>query len=246
MFFNNERVAQKAIELIGGKIVKSEKLPIVFDPSVGADFMEVISGILSAESVQKGKSALAGKIGKQTASSIITIIDDATLQNALATAPFDEEGTPSQKNILIENGILKGYLYNLYSASKDKTRSTGNAQRGSFKNLPGIGSTNFYLAPGKRSSDEIISNVTKGIYITRVMAMHSVNPISGDFSVGAAGVMIENGKKTFPVRGITIAGNLLELLSSIADVGNDLRFFVYSGNCGSPTLLVDSLMVGGE
>jgi PmbA protein len=241
-----KEAAINALELIGGKTIKTEKMPIIFNPFVGAEFMDAISGILSAEAVQKNKSALAGKIETSVASKIVTVLDDGTMEKGLGSAPFDAEGTPCRKNLLIDNGILKCFMHNTYTASKDKTASTGNAERISFKSTPGIGLTNFYIKPGIQKKEDLISKVRKGLYITRVMAMHSVNPISGDFSVGAAGIMIENGQKTYPVRAVTIAGNLLELLHSIEDIADDLRFFVYAGNCGSPTLLISSLMVGGE
>lgn len=238
--------AKKALELLGGKIIKSQNMPVVFDPFVAAQFLQIISHALSSEEVQKGKSFLSSKLETKVANNNVNIIDDGFLLNGLNSVPFDDEGILSKKNILIKEGILSGYLNNSYTAQKDKIAPTGNARRPSFKSLPGIGATNFYLMRGDANPDEIIKKISNGIFITRVMAMHSVNTVSGDFSVGAQGLMIENGEKTYPVRGITIAGNMLEMLESIDEIGNDLRFHPAADNCGSPTLLINNLSISGE
>ena len=164
----------------------------------------------------------------------------------LETRPFDAAGTASKKNVLVENGILKSYLHNLYTANKSGATSTGNALRMSFKSTPVIGASNLYISPGKNSKEQLISSVKNGIYITRVMAMHSVNPISGDFSVGAAGILIENGCKTTAVRGITIAGNILEMLHSVTAIASDIEFFPHAKSCGAATMLIENLTVSGE
>ncbi len=236
----------EAISFLKGKLIDSANLPAVMSPLVAAEFLEAVSGMISAESVQKGKSAFAGKLGKKIASPCISITDDALLTNGLNSAPFDGEGSPSKTNAVIIEGLLHTYLYDHYTASKDRVKTTSSASRPSFKSPPSIGTTNFYISRGKSSQSELLSKVTRGILITKVMAMHSVNPISGDFSVGASGFMIENGERTFPVRGITIAGNLLELLHAIEEVGSDLTFSPFSSNCGSPSLLISSLSIGGR
>lgn len=241
-----KEAGRKAVELFGGRLIKSGKMPVIFDPLVAAEFLTAISGLLSAEAAQKGRSAFSGRTGKAVAGKNISIIDDGLLKDGLSCAPFDAEGTSCGKNILIDKGILRTFMHNCYTASKDGTVSTGNAGRYSFKTTPAIRASNLYFENGKKTPESILSSVSSGLYVSRVMAMHSVNPVSGDFSVGAAGVMIENGKKAFPVRGVTIAGNLIELLSGIEELGSDLRFFPETGNCGSPTLLISSLSIGGE
>ncbi|MBI5698930.1 TldD/PmbA family protein [Candidatus Saganbacteria bacterium] len=236
-----EEAARRAGELLGAKTIGPQKIPLVLDPLVGAQILGTLSPILSSDSVQKGKSLFADKMGQQVGSNILVLIDDGKLKNGVASAPFDDEGTPSQKTILVENGVLKSFLFNSYTAVKGKTRSTGNAKRTSYKSLPEIAPTNIYIKPGEKSSPDC----RKGLYITRVMGMHMVNPISGDFSIGAAGIMIENGEKTYPVRGITIAGNLTDLLKGIEVICSDLRFVPFSANLGSPTLLVTGLSISG-
>ncbi len=245
--FNPEAVgreaAQRATELLGAKSIPSQKLPLVIDQHVGAEILRALVAALSADAVQKGKSMFADKVGQMVGSKVVTVIDNGLLENGLSTAPFDAEGVLTQETKLIENGSLKTFLYNTYTANKGKTKSTGNAARGSFKGLPGIGTTNLYIPAGEQKPEAIISSIKKGLFITRVMGMHTVNPISGDFSVGAAGLMIENGKKTYPIRGITIAGNLIEMLKQVKAVGSDLRFIE---DVGSPTLLLHDMTVGGR
>jgi PmbA protein len=145
------------------------------------------------------------------------------------SSPFDGEGVRTQETILIEEGILQGFLHNSYTAAKEGVSSTGNGIRGSFKGTPEVGTTNFYIKPGSITQEELIKDISKGLYVTEVMGIHTANPISGDFSVGAAGLLIENGVLTTPVRGIAIAGNIIELLESVDLAANDLTFFVGRG-----------------
>jgi PmbA protein len=235
--------AEQACSLLDARSIISQKIPLVFDQFTGADLLEVLANLLSAEAVQKGRSLFAGKLGQAIAAAGVTIVDDGRMANGLATAPFDDEGTPTRETVLIDSGELSGLLYNAYTAKKNNTQSNGHASRGSFKAPPGISPTNLYFKPGQITPEKMISSLNKGIYITRLMGLHTANPISGDFSLGAAGIMIENGEKTFPVRGITIAGNLVDLLRSIEVVGSDLRFIT---NIGSPTLLINDLTVSGS
>jgi PmbA protein len=237
-----QEAAQKAVLLLGAKTIPSQKLPLIFDPWVGTQFLEVLSNALSSEAVQKGKSLFAGRAGKIIGAGTLNIIDNGRLSNGLAAAPFDGEGVATQETRLIDSGVLRSFLYNSYTAHKESRRSTGNAVRASFKSLPAVAPTNLYIDSGIISPDVIIRSVARGLYITRVMGIHTANPISGDFSLGAAGIMIENGERTYPVRGITVAGNLMDLLRSIEAIGSNLRFFT---TLGSPTLLVSDLAVGG-
>jgi len=238
-----KEAARRATELLGGETIPSQKIPILLDPLVGTQLLQVLSNILSAEAVQKGKSLFAGKIGKVVAANSLTLIDNGRLRDGLASEPFDAEGTPTQETKLIEKGILNNYFFNAYTARKGQTRSTGNATRASFKSPPAIGPTNLFFCPGAQSPQSLLGSVKQGLYITRVMGLHTANPISGDFSLGAAGSMIEKGEKTYPVRGVTIAGNLIDLLKAIDGIGNDLRFFA---TLGSPTLLISGVTISGE
>ncbi|MBO8137313.1 MAG: TldD/PmbA family protein [Desulfotomaculum sp.] len=244
---NPERVgklaAERAVRMLGAKSVPTQKVPIVLDPYIATSFLGLLGPALTAEAVQKGRSLFAGKVGSRVASKHVSIIDDGARPGGIASAPFDGEGVPSSKTVLIKNGNLKGYLYNTYTAAKDGVQSTGNGVRSSFKSTPEVGITNFYIEPGETSPEDIIRGIDKGLYVTEVMGMHTANPISGDFSLGAAGLWIENGEFTRAVRGVAIAGNVMELLQSIDMVGSDLQFF---GSKGAPTIRVSQMTVSGK
>lgn len=237
-----KEAARRAIALLGAKSIPSQKIPLLFDPFVGTQILGTLVSTLSSDAVQKGKSLFADKLGKVVGSKALSIIDNGKLEKGLATTPFDGEGVPTQETKLIEKGILNTFLSNTYTANKGKTKSTGNAVRSSFKDLPVVGPTNLYIDAGSQTPDSIIKSINKGLYVTHVMGIHTANPVSGDFSIGAAGIMIENGEKTYPVRGITIAGNLIEMLKGIEAVGSDVRFIV---NIGSPTLLISGITISG-
>jgi PmbA protein len=238
-----QEAASKAVRMVGAKRMPTKRVAVVMDPYVVASFLGMLSSALTAEAVQKGRSLFAGRIGEQVASSGVTIIDDGTLPNGLLSSPCDGEGVPSQRTVLLNNGVLEGFLHNSYTGAKDGVPSTGNAVRGSFQSPPYLGSTNFYLAPGDRTPDEIVQEIDDGFYLTEVMGMHTANPISGDFSLGAAGIWIEHGELKAPVRGMVIAGNILELLERVDAVANDLRFFASKG---APTIRVSGLTVSGR
>ncbi len=235
--------AQKAVRMLGAKEIATQKAAVVLDPYVVTNFLGVLSPSLSAESVQKGKSIFAGKIGEIVAAKNVSIIDDGTMPGGIASSPFDGEGVSSQKTFLIDKGRLNGFLYNTYTAAKDNVKSTGNGTRGSYKSTPEVGTTNFYLDKGDITRENLLKTVEKGLYVTEVMGIHTANPISGDFSVGAAGLWIEQGEFKGPVRGIAIAGNLATLLMSIDGVADDLTFFVGKG---APTVRIKEMVISGN
>jgi PmbA protein len=223
--------------------VTTRKTPVVLDPYVAAGFLDLISTALTSEAVQKGRSLFAGKKDTEVASGKITVIDDGTLPGGIASAPFDGEGVATSRTVLIEDGVLKGYLYNTYTAAKDGVCSTGNGVRNSFKGTPEVGVTNIFIKPGSVPAEQLFSELEKGIYITEVMGMHTANPISGDFSVGVSGLLIEKGQLTRPVRGMALGGNIMDLLAGVNAVGNDLKFF---GSRGSPTLRISEMTLSGQ
>jgi len=241
--FVGREAAQKAVRNLHSRTIRSARMPCIMEPYIVTKFLSIVAAIVNAESVQKGKSMFAGKEGQAVASGAFTLVDDATYQNGISSFPFDAEGIPTRKNIIVENGVLCNFLYDTYTANKAGKKSTGNARRGSFRTLPSVGTTNFMLLPGAKKPEELIGDIEEGFYITEVMGMHTANPISGDFSVGASGLMIENGSLTYPVRGVTIAGNLADFLKNIDAVGNDLRFF---GAKAAPTVRLESLSISGK
>jgi PmbA protein len=237
------RAARKALDLLGACHIDSVKAPVVLDPSVAEEFLSIMASGFSAENVQKKKSLFMGKLDSEVVSPLITVYDDGLLERGLGTAPSDDELVPMKKKTVIDKGRLALYLYNTYAANKDRTESTGNGIRGGFRGMPGVGITNLYIAPGAQSQEEMIQSTQKGLLVTEIMGAHMANPISGDFSVGATGFWIEKGKKAFPVREITIAGNILDLMKNIDAVGSDLRF---SGRIGCPTLRIKELSISGK
>ena len=237
------RAARKALDLLGARHIDSVRAPVILEAEVAGEFLSIMSSGFSSENVQKKKSLFIGRLDKEVVSQLITIVDDGLLDGGLGTAPSDDETVPMKQKTVIEKGRLAMFLYNTYTANKDKTVSTGNGMRGGFKGVPGVGVTNLYVEPGKHSLNELMSSAGRGLLVTEIMGAHTANPISGDFSVGATGFWIENGNKAYPVREITIAGNILDLMKNVDAVGSDLRF---SGRIGSPSLRVKELSIGGK
>jgi PmbA protein len=236
------RAAQRARDLLGARHIDSVKAPVILESTVAQEFLGLMASSFSAESVQKKRSLFIGRLGSEVVSSAVTVIDNGLLESGLGTAPCDDELVPMKKKIIIDRGRLEMFLHNTYTAKKDKIASSGNGMRGGFKGIPGVNITNLHIEPGQESLEALISSVDKGLLVTEVLGMHTANSISGDFSVGATGFWIERGKKAYPVREITIAGNILELMRHVDAVGSDIRF---SGRIGCPSLRVKELSIGG-
>ena len=196
---------------------------------------------MEGESVYRKASFLAGKLGERVASENVTIIDDGTIAGLFGTSPFDDEGVPTRRTVVIDRGILKSYLLNTYTARKLGLRTTGNAARGITGNAS-VGHGNLFLEKGERSPQEIIRGIGKGLYITELIGS-GVNVVTGDYSRGAAGLWIEDGEFAFPVSEITIASTLQQMLMDFASIGSDLEF---RGSVASPTLLIGEMTVSGQ
>jgi len=235
--------ASRAVALLGARKIPTMRCPVLLDNHVAADILEVLAPSFLAENVLKGKSMLAGRTGQQLFSREVTIRDNGILRGGMATAPFDAEGVPQQDTLLVEDGKIMAFLYDSYWARRDGTRSTGNATRGGIKGAPHMGVTNFYVENGTVPAGQLVGGVNKGVLITDVMGMHTANPISGEFSVGASGFLVENGSLSYPVKEIALSGNIVEMFASVEKVGSDLRFF---GGVGSPSLLISALDVSGQ
>jgi PmbA protein len=233
--------AQRTLRRLGARKVKTAKVPVVFDPMVANSILDHIFEGVNGDSVYRGASFLAGKLGEKIAGDQVTIIDDGTMPGGFGTSPFDGEGVPSRRTVVVENGVLKSYLLNTYTAKKLGLKTTGNASRG-LAGTPGIGPGNYFLQPGTKTPKEIIAAIPEGLYVTEFLG-HGVNLVTGDYSRGASGLWISGGELTFPVEEITVAGNLKELFFNISEIGNDLEF---RGSVASPTIRVDGLIVGGE
>jgi PmbA protein len=237
------RAARKALNLLGARSIPSVKAPVILERTVAEEILSLTASGFSSENVQKRKSLFAGKLDQIVMSPLITISDDGLLEGGIGTAPSDDEGVPMRKKTVVDQGRLALFLYNTYTANKDRTVSTGNGVRGGFKGVPGVGVTNLYIEPGIMSPDELIAGTERGLYVLEIMGAHMANPISGDFSLGATGFWIENGKLAYPVREVTIAGNILDLMKHVDAVASDLKF---SGRIGSPTLRIKELSIAGK
>jgi PmbA protein len=237
------RAAQRAIEKLGAKPFPTQKLPIVLDPWMAMSLLGAISPLFSADNVLKGRSLFARKVGERVANERVTIVDDARRKGGLRSAPFDGEGVATTTRTLIERGVLRGYLVNLKTARKLSTAPTGNARRGSYASPSRIGPSNFYIESGTDDPAAAVRGLDRALAVTSLLNLHTIDPVSGEFSLGATGTYLEKGAPVHPVQGITIAGNLTHLLSSISAVGTDLTFG--SGGIGSPTLVIAELSVGG-
>ena len=227
--FDLDRAAREAVEratrLLGATQPASKRLTVVLDPYVTAQFIGVISSTLNGEAVVKGRSLFRDRIGETVASPLFTMVDDPTNPKAYTATDVDGEGLAARRNVLIEDGVLRQFVHNSYSARRAGTVSTGNATRGGFAGTPGVGCLALSLVPGTRTQEELIADVDDGLLVQQMQGLHSgVNPISGDFSTGAAGLLISNGTVGPPVREITIASTLQRMLLDIVEIGGDLEW----------------------
>jgi PmbA protein len=240
-----KEAARRALRRLGARRVPTQRVPIVFAPEVARSLVGSIFEAASGDAIWRGASFLAGKLGELIAAPSLTIIDDSTMllptgMGGFGTSPFDGEGLPSQRTVVVEAGVLRNYLLNTYTARKLGMKSTHNASRG-LAGAPGIGCGNLYLEPGTSAPDQIIGDVQAGLYVTGLIGF-GVNTVTGDYSRGATGLWIENGVLTHAVEEVTIAGNLAEMLRNVTAIGNDLEF---RGSVASPTLRIDGMTVAG-
>ncbi|MDT8400554.1 MAG: TldD/PmbA family protein [Bacteroidales bacterium] len=236
------KAAKKAYEMLDPRMISTQKAPVIFDPDVGRSLLGGVIGALNGERVLQGASFLKDSMNEKVASEHLTIIDDGTREKGMASAPFDGEGVPTQKNTLIENGIVKSFIYNTSAAKRAGTVSTGNASRRGFTSLPGIGTHNVYLLPGKHIRNEIIASTEKGLLL-KGLTGYGINPVNGNFSGGASGFWIVNGKIAHPVKGLTIAGRASDILNDIDMMAADIDM---NDTFASPTFRVREMQIGGE
>lgn len=254
--------ASRAVALLGARPVGSARVPVVFDPLAGAEIIGQIGRMLTGEAIQKGKSLFAGKEGQSVATPLVTLIDDGLMVEGLAASPFDGEGVASSRKAVIDSGKLRGFLHNTVTAARVGAVSTGNGLRGSFRHLPEAAPSNFFLAPKSAggavpvggvpgaaspglAEDSLWRGLPQGFYVMEVSGLSTggLNTVSGDFSVGASGRWITNGELGRAVRGVTVAGNLLDLLNRIDAVGGCLRLV---GTSGAPAFRVSELTISGK
>ncbi len=237
-----QKAAKDAYEMIDPQMVNTQKASVIFDPDVARAILGGILAAINGERVLQGASFLRDKMDQKIASELVTLIDDGTRPKGMSSVPFDGEGVPTQKRIIVDKGVLKGFMYNTIVAKRAGVKSTGNASRGGFTSLPGIGAHNFFMAAGKDSPDEIVKATKVGLLLKGVTG-YGINPVNGNFSGGASGFWVENGKITFPVKGLTVAGNAFEMLNGIDMVGNDLDL---NRSFTAPTFRIKSIQIGGK
>jgi PmbA protein len=240
-----KEAARRTIRRLGARKVPTQRVPIVFAPEVARSLIGSVFEAAAGDSIWRHASFLAGRLGSQIAATTLTIVDDNAMllpngAGGFGSSPFDGEGLPSLRTIVVQNGILETYLLNTYSARKLGLKSTHNASRG-LAGTPGIGCGNLYLEPGPLSPEEIIAQTHTGLYVTSLMGF-GTNIVTGDYSRGATGLMIENGQLTHAVEEVTIAGNLAEMMMNVTAIGSDL---VFRGSVASPTLRIDGMTIAG-
>jgi PmbA protein len=239
--------ADRALALHGARQPESRRCPVVLDPFVAASFASIIGGTLSADAVQRGRSLFAGREGEQIAASAFRLVDDGLHPEGLATAPFDGEGVARQTTPLIEEGVLRTYLFDTYTANKGARESTGNGDRASYRTPPSVSASNLLVAPGDASSAELLEAAGDGLYVMGVAGLHSgVNPVSGSFSVGATGRLIRGGELAEPAREMTIASDLVAMLQGVERAAQEARWVPFGGSVQAPALLVREMTVAGS
>ena len=241
-----QEAARRTLRRLGARRVPTQRVPIVFAPEAARTLLGSIFEAASGDSIWRSASFLAGRLGELIAAPGLTIIDDNTMllptgAGGFGSSPFDGEGLPSRRTVVVEAGALRTYLLNTYSARKLGMKSTHNASRG-LAGTPGIGCGNLYLEPGQLTPEEILAAIPVGLYVTGLMGF-GVNVVTGDYSRGATGLWIENGALTHAVEEVTIAGNLAEMLKNVTAIGSDLEF---RGAVASPTLRIDGMTIAGS
>jgi PmbA protein len=246
--------ARRTLRKMGARQAKTQQAPVVFAPEIAQSIIGNIFDAANGDAIYRHATFFADMLGERVAGENVTVIDDgcmvfertdpsgqAVSLGGYGTAPFDAEGLPTRRTVLVENGILKSYVMNAYTARKLGMASTGSASRG-LAGAPGIGAHNFYLQPGTLTPQQIIGDVKSGLYVTETMGF-GVNLVTGDYSQGAAGLWIENGELAYPVEEITIAGNLKDMYKNISAIGNDL---VFRSASAAPTLRIEGMMIAGS
>jgi PmbA protein len=237
------RAAERAARMLDAVSAQTGKYDLLLTPSVARDFLSVLAELFSAENVLRQKSLFRGKLGKQVASAQVTLIDDPFLPALSGSFLYDGEGVSGRRRVLVKNGKLRDFFYDVYSARKSGVPHAGKSARASIFSEPVIGASNLYFQPGKLSRANLIKNIRRGALIENIMGLHTADPVSGEFSFGASGQLITNGRLAEPVKDMAIAGNLTDLLKSVRACGSDLEF---SGHYGAPSVWIADIMAAGK
>ncbi len=232
-----------AVELLGAKPIKTKRIPVIFKNTVFAELISTLSSAFLGNNVLRGKSLFKDRLGYEVANRVLTVYDDPLNLDGAGSCPYDDEGVATKKKAVIERGVLKNFLVDMYSAKKLGLKPTGNGIRSSISSLPTSGVTNLVVERGVLNLQELVKTPKEVILVTDAMGLHTINPISGEFSIGISGIYFVDGERVTPVTGMTVAGNVKELLNGITEVGADQKWL---GNVCSPSVLVKELTVSGE
>ncbi len=239
--------AERATEMIGSGKPPSRRCPVVLDPTVAASFVGLLGKAAGADAVQRGRSPLAERLGEEVASTAFALHDDGLDPAGFASAPVDAEGTPRRRTALIEDGRLRTYLYDSYTARRGEAASTGNAGRSGYRSPPGVSASNLVVAAGGAGLAELLAGAEGGVYVNDVAGLHSgVNPVTGVFSVGASGREIAGGEKAGPLREFTIASDLVSMLGAVREAGSQSRWVPFGGSVSTPPLLIGEMTISGS
>ena len=241
------RAVDKAVGVLGAEKVPSTRMPVVFEPYTAGQFLGVLGGALTGEAVQKGRSLFAGRLGEAVAASGLTLVDDGRAEGAPGSAPWDAEGVPTRRTEVVSSGVLESFLYDTTSARRDGVASTGNAARGGFKSAPGPSPSNLAFEVTGATREEVLRRAGSALLVQDFHGVHSgANAVSGDFSVGVTGRLLENGTPGRPVKEVTIALPMLEILKGVEAVADDRRWLPFGGSYGGSTTLISEMTVAGE
>jgi len=235
------KAAERTLRRLGARQVPTAEVPVVFDPETAAEILGTVFGALSGYAVFRNATFLKDRIGHRVASPLVTLVDEGRRPRGFGSRPFDGEGQRTRRNVPLEEGVLRHFLCDSYSARKIGARSTGSARRG-IGGGPSVGAGNLYFEPGTTTPDEILGSVDRGLYVTDLIGF-GIDLVSGDYSQGAVGHWIEKGRLVHPVHEVTIAGNLKQMLLDVDAVGTDLE---WRGSSASPTLRIKRMTVSGS
>jgi PmbA protein len=237
--------AEKSTRLLGARKPSSRRLTVVLDPPVAASFLGLLASGLSASTVIKGRSLFANRDGEAVAVPFLTLVDDPTEPEAWGAGRYDAEGLASRRNVLIEDGVLRGFLHNSYTGRRCGVASNASAVRGGYRSTPGCGSRALSLTPGLRSQEQLLADIGDGLLVQSVTGLHSgANPISGDFSVGAEGLMVRDGTTAEPIREATIASTLQRMLLDLVAIGGDREWL--PGGASGMSIVIGEVQLSGS
>ena len=232
--------------MIGSSKPPSRTCPVLLDETVAASFVGLLGKAVGADAVQRGRSPFASLLGEVVASEALVMHDDGLDVDGLAASPCDAEGTPRERTALIEGGRLRTFLHDAYTARRGGAERAGNASRAGYRSPPSVSTSNLELQTGTKTTPELVAEAADGVYVNDVAGLHSgVNPVTGAFSVGASGRLIEGGELAGPVREFTIASDLVSMLRAVREAGSESRWVPFGGIVRTPPLLISEMTIGG-